>query len=150
MKQVLIAVDGSPASDEAVDVGLDLAGAEGAAVTFVHVAPTVQLAVGSYLTVSVPVPVEELSAADEDAVLVRAAACAAEQGVEAKVVEQYGVPAEAIAAVADTVAADVIVIGSRGLGALGRAVLGSTSRKLLSQTGRPVLVVRAAKAPVPA
>jgi nucleotide-binding universal stress UspA family protein len=37
MKQILIATDGSPSAQEAVDVGLELAKEQGADVTFVHV-----------------------------------------------------------------------------------------------------------------
>jgi nucleotide-binding universal stress UspA family protein len=44
----------------------------------------------------------------------------------------------------------MIMIGSRGLGALGRVVLGSTSREVLRRTRRPVLVVRLSKVPVAA
>jgi nucleotide-binding universal stress UspA family protein len=38
--------------------------------------------------------------------------------------------------------ARAIVVGSRGLGAIQARMLGSTSRKLLHDTHRPVLVVR--------
>ncbi len=38
MKQILIATDGSPSAQEAVEVGLELAKEQGADVTFVHVA----------------------------------------------------------------------------------------------------------------
>jgi nucleotide-binding universal stress UspA family protein len=38
--------------------------------------------------------------------------------------------------------ARAIVVGSRGLGGIKARVLGSTSRKLLHDTHRPVLVVR--------
>jgi nucleotide-binding universal stress UspA family protein len=36
-----------------------------------------------------------------------------------------------------------MVVGSRGLGGIKARLLGSTSRKLLQHTRRPVLVVRA-------
>ena len=39
MKQILIATDGSPSAQEAVDVGIELAKEQGADVTFVHVTP---------------------------------------------------------------------------------------------------------------
>ena len=39
MKQIVIATDGSPSSQEAVGVGLELAAEQGAAVAFVHVLP---------------------------------------------------------------------------------------------------------------
>ncbi|MEW5938314.1 MAG: universal stress protein [Chloroflexota bacterium] len=53
-----------------------------------------------------------------------------------------GSAAEAIVKVATTRQSDVIVIGSRGLGRLAGALLGSTSQKVISHAPCPVLVVR--------
>jgi nucleotide-binding universal stress UspA family protein len=50
--------------------------------------------------------------------------------------------AETLVAIAEEREARVIVVGSRGLGGIKARVLGSTSRKLLHDTHRPVLVVR--------
>src|SRR5512132_924774 len=54
-------------------------------------------------------------------------------------------PAETLASIAEQRDAAAIVVGSRGLGAIKARVLGSTSRKLLHHTDRPVLVVRVPK-----
>jgi nucleotide-binding universal stress UspA family protein len=53
-----------------------------------------------------------------------------------------GSPAEAIIEVARTRNSDLIVIGSRGLGRLVGALLGSTSQKVVSHAPCPVLIVR--------
>jgi nucleotide-binding universal stress UspA family protein len=54
-----------------------------------------------------------------------------------------GEPAAQIAHVADTIGADLIVLGSRGLDAAGRYVLGSVPERLLFDPhGHDVLVVR--------
>jgi nucleotide-binding universal stress UspA family protein len=53
-----------------------------------------------------------------------------------------GSPAEAILAVAATRHSDIIVMGSRGLGRLEGALLGSNSQKVVSHAPCPVLVVR--------
>ncbi len=53
-----------------------------------------------------------------------------------------GSPAEAILNVADTRQSDLIVMGSRGLGLLTGALLGSTSQKVISHAPCPVLIVR--------
>jgi nucleotide-binding universal stress UspA family protein len=48
-------------------------------------------------------------------------------------------PARAIARAADD--ADLVVMGSRGLGALSGAALGSLSHRVIGATRKPVLVV---------
>lgn len=55
-----------------------------------------------------------------------------------------GNPIHEIVAFADANDVDLIVIGSRGHGAVGSAVLGSVSLGVLRETQRPVLIVRAA------
>src|SRR5215470_3800376 len=49
---------------------------------------------------------------------------------------------ESLAALADQIDADAIVVGSRGLGAFKAGLFGSTSRDVLGHTKRPVLVVK--------
>jgi nucleotide-binding universal stress UspA family protein len=151
MKRIVIATDGSHAAEEAVETGLELAEEQVAQVWLVHVQPRVELVVGTYFSPAVAVPPEHRLTSEEDEVLQRGAALAAERGIEATLVERLGYSAaDEIGAVADEVDADLIVIGSRGMGALGRVVLGSTSREMLAKTHRPVLVVRATKVPAEA
>ena len=47
-----------------------------------------------------------------------------------------------IVTAADSMDADVIVIGSRGRGRMTSALLGSVSRGVLNESRRPVLIVR--------
>lgn len=54
-----------------------------------------------------------------------------------------GVPGEAIVDAAASEDVDLIVIGSRGRGGVGRAVIGSVSDHVVRNAGCPVLVVRA-------
>jgi nucleotide-binding universal stress UspA family protein len=58
-----------------------------------------------------------------------------------------GDPVDEIVAYADTIDADVIVVGWRGHGALASALLGSVSRGVLHEAHRPVLVVRGQAVP---
>ena len=53
-----------------------------------------------------------------------------------------GPPAEAILDVAKTRESDLIVMGSRGLGRLSGALLGSQSQKVVQHAPCPVLIVR--------
>ena len=52
-------------------------------------------------------------------------------------------PARQITAAAEGFGADVICVGSRGRGALTKAMLGSVSQGILPATTRPVLMVPA-------
>ena len=72
------------------------------------------------------------------------AALAREHGATA---EPHSVPddvdvGETLAGVADARDAAAVVVGSRGLGRVKSALIGSTSRKLMQHTKRPVVVVR--------
>lgn len=62
---------------------------------------------------------------------------------EALAVPDGGNVAETVDAIAGQREAAAVVVGSRGLGGVKARVLGSTSRRLLHDSRRPVLVVRA-------
>ncbi len=144
MKQILIATDGSPSAQEAVDVGLELAKEQGADVTFVHVADPDEFHGGRVGTV----PVTHGEEVDESETVLKAAAEAAEEaGVTYALERIAGETVNTIVALADTKNADLIVLGSRGRNALASALLGSVSHGVLRHASRPVLVVKTAKAP---
>jgi nucleotide-binding universal stress UspA family protein len=144
MDRILIATDGSPSSDEAVDFGLELAADQGAVVTFVHVVPAVDVVpAGSFgFTGAVPHELTEGDSGSLDEAQARAEAV----GVTGYARLLRGDPVDEIVAYADTVDADLIVVGSRGHGAVASALLGSVSRGILREARRPVLVVRGAAA----
>ncbi len=148
MKTIVIATDGSPSAREAVEFGLDLAAEQKADAVFVHVAPAVDvLPTGGFGMSSAKE--HELTAEDRRS-LEDSAALAAELGVEAKTELLLGDPVDEIVAYADSIDADLIVVGSRGHGTLASALLGSVSRGVLHEARRPVLVVRGAHVPAAA
>ncbi len=140
LKQILVATDGSPAAREAVELGIDLAADHGGMITFLRVVPTDWTA-----TRMGPVrpAVRRLGGEREDAALNEARALAEERGVAARLVRLVGEPARAIAAYSDDLDADLVVLGSRGLGPVTGALAGSVSHALLKRLNRPVVVVPA-------
>lgn len=65
-----------------------------------------------------------------------------EGGTVAEAHLRLGRPAEEVFKLAEEIGAGIVVIGSRGLGALRRAVLGSVSENVVRYAPCPVFVVR--------
>ena len=148
MKRVLIATDGSTAADEAVELGVELARDEGAEVIFVHVVPYSAVVSMNGFGLMGHVPYEPTEWDKE--LLEEAQAAAKRENVPAGTALLRGEPVAEIVRHADTIDADLIVLGSRGHGAIASALLGSVSRGILGATTRPVLVVRSSKVREPA
>ena len=138
MKHILIATDGSTSAWEAARLGVTLASAAGADVTFVHVVPSPpeRAARGP------AGPLWDWPRPDDYALLHDAAGLALSQGVVARTQLLVGRTVDEIVAYADSLDTDLIVVGSRGRGAIRTALLGSTSLGVLREARRPVLVAR--------
>jgi nucleotide-binding universal stress UspA family protein len=135
---LVVAVDNSPESDRAVELARDLALMSSGAIQLVHVVEHVMAAgrAGGF-------DVEEHE--DVAQALSREVDVLSQAGVEHSVSVVHapvGHVAKEIVADAENSSADVIVMGSRGLSAVGAAVLGSTAYKVLHLSKRPVLVAR--------
>src|SRR5436305_5131385 len=141
MKKILIATDGSHSAHEALEFGLDLAAEQDAWAFVVYVAPAVDVMPYANFAVVAPTVPHELSEHDRGP-LNEAFQIAVEKDVDVKTDLLKGNPADELVAFADTIDADLIVIGSRGHGAIASALLGSVSRGVLHESRRPVLVVR--------
>lgn len=138
MKRIVIAADGSPGGSAAVDAGLELAGTIGGVATIVCVRDSPPLLLGD------PYYARKVSDELRDArdVVDDAARRATEAGVESESEILEGDAAEQILTLAHSRNADVIVVGSRGRGALAGAVLGSVSSAIVHGAECPVLVVK--------
>jgi nucleotide-binding universal stress UspA family protein len=139
MQTILVATDGSACGQRAEDEGVSLAVATGARLVFLHVQPEVDPSRSRPGALS-----EETD--ESHALLDRALAKAIGAGVDAEAEIVEGSAAREIVDAARLRGADVIVVGSRGLGKLSGMFLGSVSRDVLSETDRPVLIVKEEKA----
>ncbi len=139
MKRILVAVDGSETSLKAARMGADIALRFGAKVTLVHVVPKLLLPPDVYgLTIA---EVEKEHRAYADKLLEKAISTLEEPGLDISTTVLYGSPAEAIAAEGAADDIGMIVVGSRGHGAVARMFLGSVSDRLVHISPKPVLVV---------
>lgn len=143
MRTILIATDGSDPANAAVAAGLELAADEDAEVVFVHVISILDL---SPTTNGGDEP-QRVPRAEDDPVLCAALDSARAARLAAKTELLLGYPPKQILRVAREIDADLIVVGSRGLGRMKSAVLGSTSHDVLANSDRPVLVVREVDVP---
>ena len=136
--RVLLATDGSPDAALAAQSAIELSERTGSELHVVHV--------GEYLPTFYAQTEEEPAQlrADAQRLLeeqlerIRAAG-----GQVAQVHLRLGRPAEQIVNLSEEIGAGVVVIGSRGLSALRRAVLGSVSESVVRHAHCPVFVVRA-------
>ena len=141
---VLVATHASTSSDQVVERAARLATALGAELHAVSVVP--DLAVGAAVGAAGADALTRQADAHRDqcrGALTRAAEVAGTHGAEVTEHVVQGEPAAQIAQVADAIGAGLIVVGSRGLDAAGRYVLGSVPERLLFDPhGHDVLVVR--------
>lgn len=140
MKKIIVAIDGSDAAQHALQTAIEFASKFDATLLVVNVFAPPYIPPEPYAMSN-----GELEAGvrkyGED--LARnAAALAAQRQVKAECVTVTGSPAEMIADLAITRQADMVVVGSRGMGAVRRAVLGSVSTRLSHICEKPLLIVR--------
>lgn len=148
MKRILVTTDGSPSSAEAVAFGVELASEHEAELIFVHVVPTLDFVPATgYGGMGGAFPHEPSK--HDHVLLEEAAAVASEHGVLSTTTMLRGDTVDEIVAYADSHDVDLIVVGSRGHGAIAGALLGSVSRGVLRESKRPVLIVRAAAVAAP-
>jgi len=142
-KHILVPVDGSPTAQLAVEKAIQLAKAFDSRVSTIFVIdPYPFTGVGTDFAYG---QAEYLSAATAEAnAAVKAAKAAfmdAGVSVEASVVESHSAWRGVVQA-AESMQADLIVMGSHGRSGLEKLVLGSVTQAVLSHTKLPVLVVR--------
>jgi nucleotide-binding universal stress UspA family protein len=136
LEKILLATDGSAASESAGDQAIDLAAQTGACLLVVSV-----LSRSSRSPEAAAPPVDD----SRDSLTARAQAIVAlarAAGVDATFLVWDGEPGDAIVAAADSEDADLIVVGSHGRSGVSRFFIGSVSDFVVRHAHCPVMVVR--------
>lgn len=89
-----------------------------------------------------PEPADTDDVAEVETELAEARRLLDEQGLQGEVARGYGTPADALVDEANRLGADLIIVGTRGRGALTSILLGSVSTKVVQHAPCDVLVVR--------
>ena len=136
-RTIVWATDGSPGADAALEEACRFAAVSGAHIVAVHCDQRLRGRAGGW----------SAFADEEDLLLVihRQVEQLAEEGVDIELMMRHShqEAADAVAALAAELDADVIVCGTRGRTALAGAFLGSFTQRLLHIAPCPVLAVRA-------
>jgi len=141
--RILIATGGSPWSERALTVGLEMAKAYHLEVVVVAVltpgyVPQRNAARGLATTSAVEEGVQILA----QRVLDQAAMAAEAAGIRYRCELREGRAVDEILKAAESHACDLIIIGSRGLSGASRFTLGETGNEVLLKAPMPVLVVK--------
>jgi nucleotide-binding universal stress UspA family protein len=138
MKSILVAIDGSPEASKALETASQLARQLGAALKIVYVVPPIEPAFEL-------AQFQSFQMAHEEYGVGLLASCEKRSELPAGRVSTAllrGRVAETLSDLADREQADLVVVGSRGLGAIGRTLLGSVSDRLAHICKRPVMIAR--------
>ena len=137
IKNILVPVDGSEGSDRAITHAISIAEVCEAKLSFLYVANINQLAINACLSDAI---LEAVTKAGN--VILDRAMEMVPSGIEKEAFSETGSPAVVILDFATSNNADLIVMGSRGLGIVKGVLLGSVSQYIVEQARCPVLVVK--------
>ncbi len=137
IKNILVPVDGSEGSDRAITHAISMAEVCDAKLNFLYVANINQLAINACLSDAI---LEAVTKAGN--VILDRAMEMVPSGIEKEAFSETGSPAVVILDFAVSNNADMIVMGSRGLGIVKGVLLGSVSQYIVEQARCPVLVVK--------
>ncbi len=148
---ILIATDGSEGSLEAARHAAQLARALKARTLLLHVVPEESISLGTTLIPPATAPLKEGDEVSFERILLDGAQAILDRtrkpfdklGVSVEGLIREGEAADGILAAAREEDVDLVVVGSHGHGAgAARALLGSTTERVVRESPCPVLVVR--------
>lgn len=136
-KKLLVCYDGSKYSDNALRQACDLATKYGSSITIIHVLEKTKktdLLAGNEYT--------QILRKYAKSALEKAQKIAKDQGFDTKIVTKEGNVANEIIKYSKSDKTDLIIVGSKGLGAVLQFLLGSVSAKVAERSLCSVLIVK--------
>ena len=136
-EKILLATDGSEDATLATRAAIDLSGLSGAELHVVYVGRSSVIHAPHKYETEAKEKLRELTGKVEDT-----GGTITEAHLRIDDSQRPGNEAEHIAGLAEELGADLIVVGSRGLGGIRRALMGSVSENVVRHAHCPVLVFR--------
>ena len=138
---ILVATDFSETADLALSRALDIAVRHESEVAILHVMQAEMPVMATPEMIVVPPDYEKVLRDSSEEGLARASARAKEAGVRVREILKQGGAAHQIAACADAIDADLIIVGTRGHTGFKHLLLGSVAEEVVRTAKRPVLIV---------
>lgn len=137
IKEILVPLDGSSNSFRGLDVAIQMARESHSTITGLYVLGMVRPQINEQIT-----SLEKMLLEHAQKIMKKAKLRAAQKGILFFDRISYGDYGKRIVDIAKRKDFDLIVIGSRGMGAAKEIFLGSTSNYVLHKSKKPVLIVK--------
>lgn len=137
-KSILVPFDGSEFSKKALERACELSKVDSAEITALYVIPRYEEMIEFLRTESI----ERAMTEEAERILDRARAIASQKGVTIATTIKEGHAGDRIIEIADTLKNDLIVIGTYGWRGVSKAIMGSTTERVIMNASCPVLTVR--------
>ena len=146
-KRILVALDGSKASENALYTAIQEARLRNAELNAVYVVQhlfTHQMVIDSPVGApeTNPEMMDEILSAEAQRVLLHAKEISHDEGVDIIIHIKHGDPREEIPAFSDEIHADLVILGIRGKSSLERLLLGSVSSAVIMNSKITTLLVK--------
>jgi nucleotide-binding universal stress UspA family protein len=142
LRQLLVAIDGSPSSELALEIAVRGAKVDNAALTLLTVEPDVSTEAFRWSTSgSASAAVLQAEVREEAERTLREAVARIPEEIPVKTIHCFGKPGPEIVAQSEKAHYDAILVGARGVGPV-RAMLGSVSQYVMRHASVHVIVAR--------
>jgi len=137
-KSILVPFDGSEFSRKALNRACNLAKMDGGNITILYVIPRYEEMIEFFRTDSI----KQSLFAEAEKIMDEAKKIALPYGVSIAAMVQEGHAADKIVEISDKLKNDMIIIGTYGWKGVNKAIMGSTTERVIINAKRPVLVAR--------